>query len=117
MDDNFVTYANEAKTKYLNVKKETLDLYGAVSKETAEEMIKGLLNATDSDYALATTGIAGPTGGTKEKPVGLVYIGIGSKQKIKIIKYNTNHKYPRQLIKYLFAKKAIKELHQFIKGN
>ena len=114
---NFVTYANEAKTKYLNVKKETLENYGAVSIQTAQEMVQGLLGNTNSDYAIATTGIAGPTGGTKDKPVGLVYIGLGSKDAIKVHKYNVNPKYPRILIKYMFAKHAAKLLTEFLKGE
>ena len=71
----FVTYSNEAKMEYLGVRKETLDLYGAVSEQTAREMVAGLVRKTGSDAALSTTGIAGPDGGTPEKPVGLVYIG------------------------------------------
>lgn len=114
---NFVTYANEAKAKYLNVSEETLNTYGAVSPQTAEEMVNGLLNTTNCDYALATTGIAGPTGGSKEKPVGLVYIAIGTKNKITTVKYNVKSKYPRILIKYLFAKQAVKKLYEFIKEN
>lgn len=112
---NFVTYANEAKTKYLNVSEDTLSKYGAVSEQTATEMVNGLLNATNSDYALATTGIAGPTGGTKEKPVGLVYIGISNKKTLRVYKYNVTPKYPRILIKYMFAKQALKYLYEFIK--
>ena len=114
---NFITYSNEAKTKYLNVEKETLNIYGAVSPQTADEMAKGLLKKTGCDYALATTGIAGPTGGTKEKPVGLVYIGLATKNKTTTIKFNTNAKYPRILIKYIFAKEAIKNLNKFIEEN
>lgn len=70
--EGIVSYSNDAKMKRLGVKKETLEKYGAVSEETAREMVMGL----DSDVAIATTGIAGPDGGTPEKPVGLVYIGI-----------------------------------------
>ncbi len=72
----FCTYANEAKTKILGVKRETLDLYGAVSPQTAEEMAKGALEVSGADIAVSVTGIAGPDGGTEEKPVGLVYMGI-----------------------------------------
>ncbi len=111
---NFTTYANEAKTKYLGVKEQTLADYGAVSIQTAEEMVAGLLNSTDCDYAVATTGIAGPTGGSLEKPVGLVYIGIGEKNHIQVFKYNVNPNYPRLLIKYMFAKHALKLLFEFI---
>ncbi len=113
---NFVTYANEAKVKYLSVSEETLSNFGAVSAQTAQEMVKGLLETTGSDYALATTGIAGPTGGSKEKPVGLVFIGVGSKDKIKVFPYKVNPLYSRCLIKYMFAKHAIKLLADFLGG-
>lgn len=72
----FITYANEAKMQLLGVKKETLEKYGAVSKETAMEMAIGARKNAQSDIAVSTTGIAGPGGGTKEKPVGLVYISL-----------------------------------------
>ena len=71
----FVTYSNKAKRKYLGVRKSTLEKYGAVSEECAKEMVKGVVSETKSDVGLSTTGIAGPDGGTPEKPVGLVYIG------------------------------------------
>lgn len=71
----FVTYANEAKVKLLGVKEETLAAFGAVSEQTAYEMVTGAAKAMEADVAVAVTGIAGPGGGTKEKPVGLVYIG------------------------------------------
>ena len=74
----FVTYANEAKQNLIGVKEETLMKYGAVSEQTAREMVAGVLRASKADIAVATTGIAGPGGGTKEKPVGLVYIACGS---------------------------------------
>lgn len=113
---NFVTYANEAKMKYLKVKEETLQKHGAVSKETAHEMVQGLLDNTASDFALATTGIAGPDGGTAAKPVGLVYIGIGKQGCINVYKYNAFPKSPRILIKYMFAKQAVLLLYEFLKG-
>jgi nicotinamide-nucleotide amidase len=74
-----VAYANEAKTRLLGVKRETLDEHGAVSQEVCAEMGEGILDSSGADYAIATTGIAGPTGGTPEKPVGLVYIGVAEK--------------------------------------
>ena len=70
----FVTYSNKAKTKLVGVKKETLEKHGAVSKQVAKEMAKGLANLHKVDVAIAVTGIAGPDGGSEEKPVGLVYI-------------------------------------------
>ena len=72
----FITYSNKAKRKILNVKKETLKTLGAVSEKTAKEMAKGAILASGADAAIATTGIAGPDGGTEEKPVGLVYIAV-----------------------------------------
>jgi len=70
--EGIVCYSNESKQKRLGVKKETLEKYGAVSFETCSEMLDGL----DTEVKIAITGIAGPSGGTKEKPVGTVYIGI-----------------------------------------
>jgi nicotinamide-nucleotide amidase len=71
-----VTYSNIAKQRRLGVKEETLDSFGAVSRETALEMAEGMQKSSCSDIALSVTGIAGPSGGSLEKPVGLVYIGI-----------------------------------------
>jgi nicotinamide-nucleotide amidase len=75
LEESFVTYSNEAKVKRLGVKKETLNTYGAVSKETALEMAEGICREAQADVGISVTGIAGPDGGTKEKPVGLVYVG------------------------------------------
>ncbi len=75
LNRSLVTYANEAKTELLGVREETLRLYGAVSEETACEMAKGAAEFAKADVAISVTGIAGPDGGTPEKPVGLVYIG------------------------------------------
>ena len=80
--ESIVSYSNEAKIKRLKVKKETLEKYGAVSDELAREILSGL----KTDFALSTTGLAGPGGGTKEKPVGLVYIGIRVKDDVKIFR-------------------------------
>lgn len=85
-----VTYSNEAKMRTLGVKKETLDRVGAVSPEVAEEMARGIANYASTDIGLTTTGIAGPGGGTEEKPVGLVYIGLYYKGKVKSFKYIFN---------------------------
>ena len=83
-----VTYSNEAKMKRLGVKKETLAKFGAVSEETAIEMATGIANSLNSNIGLSTTGIAGPEGGTDEKPVGLVYIGLYINGEVKVKKLN-----------------------------
>ena len=81
-NEGFITYSNDAKIKYLKVKDETLDTYGAVSRETVLEMADGCRKETGSDVALVTSGVAGPGGGTPEKPVGLVYIGCAYKDEV-----------------------------------
>ncbi|MDR2871250.1 MAG: CinA family protein [Xanthomonadaceae bacterium] len=73
-DCGLVTYNNAAKCVFLGVSRETLDAYGAVSRETALEMVKGVLMHSMADIAVAVTGIAGPAGGTADKPVGTVWI-------------------------------------------
>ena len=83
-----VTYSNEAKMSRLGVNKETLDSFGAVSTETAIEMAKGVAMNLKTNVGLSTTGIAGPGGGTAEKPVGLVYIGLYINGKTKVKKLN-----------------------------
>ena len=79
--EGYVTYSNDAKMKNLGVNPETLKNYGAVSRETCEEMAKGVRLRADASLGVSTTGIAGPGGGTKEKPVGLVYIGVSTEEK------------------------------------
>lgn len=82
VDSGYITYSNDAKMRDLNVKPETIKVYGAVSHQTCYEMVKGVLDRSQVDIAVGITGVAGPTGGTAEKPVGLVYIGIGIKGEI-----------------------------------
>ncbi|MFW2489377.1 competence/damage-inducible protein A [Clostridium chromiireducens] len=79
-----VTYSNAAKHNRLGVNNETLDKYGAVSEETAREMAIGIANTAKTDVSIITTGIAGPEGGTEEKPVGLVYVGVYVQGKVKV---------------------------------
>ena len=79
--EGYVTYSNEAKARNLGVNPETLEKYGAVSRETCEEMAKGVRLRSGAAIGVSTTGIAGPGGGTKEKPVGLVYIGVSTEEK------------------------------------
>ena len=86
-NEGFITYSNKAKRKYLDVSKSTLKKYGAVSEQTAREMATGGVFATDSDACVAVTGLAGPDGGSEEKPVGLVYIATYMKDKVNVQKY------------------------------
>jgi nicotinamide-nucleotide amidase len=79
VDRGFVTYTNEAKGQMLDVPAATLEAHGAVSRETAEAMAKGALTHSSADLVVAITGIAGPGGGTVEKPVGLVHFGAASR--------------------------------------
>lgn len=87
-NEGYITYANASKEKILGVKHETLEQYGAVSSETAREMAAGACRAAEADAALAVTGIAGPGGGTPEKPVGLVYIGCAVKGSVTVKEFH-----------------------------
>jgi nicotinamide-nucleotide amidase len=78
---SIVSYSYDIKETLLNVKKETLEKYGAVSEETVKEMLSGLLNQMKTDFGIAVSGIMGPDGGTAEKPVGTVWVGVGNKEK------------------------------------
>ena len=82
-----ITYSNNAKVKLLKVPKKTIKKYGAVSYETCISMVKNLSKISKSNISISITGIAGPNGGTKEKPVGLVYVGFKKGGKIRIKKY------------------------------
>lgn len=82
-----VSYANEIKEKLLGVRHKTLEKYGAVSEQTAAEMATGAVRALGADFSVAVTGIAGPDGGSEEKPVGLVYIACADKNgNVKVTK-------------------------------
>jgi PncC family amidohydrolase len=83
-DRGVVSYSNKSKQDLLGVSNQLIAQYGAVSKEVAENMANGIRQTAMVQYAIATTGIAGPTGGTKEKPVGLVYIAIATKDRVYV---------------------------------
>lgn len=81
-----VAYANQVKENLLRVNTETIETYGVVSEETVCEMVKGAMDTLNTDYAIATSGIAGPGGGTHELPVGTIWIAVGSRNKIVTMK-------------------------------
>lgn len=87
-----IVYSYELKTKLLGVNPDTLSKFGAVSEETIHEMVKGALHNFDTDYAIAVSGIAGPDGGTIDKPVGTVWIAVANKEKVVAKKFNFGNK-------------------------
>jgi PncC family amidohydrolase len=102
-----VSYSNISKLDLLKVSQKTLTNYGAVSAEICKEMCKNLLKISKTNIAISVTGIAGPDGGTKKKPIGLVYIGICSKNKLEIKKFNFGKKLSRINIQNQTLKKTI----------
>lgn len=117
ISQNFVTYANETKVSVLGVKEETINKFGVVSEEVALEMVQGLLNKYDCNIAVSTTGIAGPAGGTKTKPVGLICIAIGNKDKQETYSFKANPLYFRRIMKYAFSNKVLDLLITFLNKN
>lgn len=114
-NEGIVTYSNAAKMKYVGVKEETLQAVGAVSKQTAKEMAEGIRKCSGADIGLSTTGIAGPGGGTPEKPVGLVYIGIATPEKTEV--YELHLKGTRKEIREKTVKNILFQLYQLFKQN
>lgn len=106
--EGFVTYSNDSKIKNLGVKANTIDTCGAVSEETAAQMAVGVKKVSGSDIGIATTGIAGPDGGTSEKPVGLVFIGCAYQDKVVIRRFVfSGNRYQVRLI-------AVKQAFQLV---
>jgi nicotinamide-nucleotide amidase len=101
-----VTYSNESKSKLLGVSTKTLERYGAVHEETAKEMAEGVRRVAGSNYGLSTSGIAGPAGGTKDKPVGTVCIGLASPHSVKGFRFFFPFN-SRSRNKKIFAMKAL----------
>ncbi len=108
-----IAYSNEAKIDILSVPREIIERYGAVSEECAREMVIGVANLFQADLAIATTGIAGPTGGSKEKPVGLVYIAIKIGDKVIVKRYV--FKGSREEIKRKIAERALEDATTVLK--
>ena len=109
-----VSYSNISKLDLLKVRQKTLTKYGAVSAEICKEMCNNLLKISKTNIAISVTGIAGPDGGTKKKPIGLVYVGICSKKKFEIKKFNFGKKLSRINIQNLTLKKTIKLIENHI---
>ena len=110
-----ITYSNEAKMRTLGVQPETLEKYGAVSAETAEAMAAGVRERAGSDYGISVTGIAGPDGGTDEKPVGTVFIGYADSSGTRSLKMTLPG--DRYLIRWRSSQAALDYLRrQFLKG-
>ena len=108
-----IAYSNELKQRLLGVRRETLEQYGAVSEQTAIEMARGCLAATGADYAIATTGISGPTGATEDKPLGLVYVAIASRNEVVCNRYVFTT--TRQQHQQRTANQALFDLYKLIK--
>ena len=107
-----IAYSNDVKEALLGVKRETLLANGAVSHETAREMAAGIRQRLNADIGLSTTGIAGPTGGTAEKPVGLVYIGISTSEETE--SYECHFKGGRLAVKEGTVNAVLEKLTEFI---
>ncbi len=114
---NFVTYANEAKNEILGVSWDILNTYGAVSEQCAQSMADGLQAKTNCDIALCTTGIAGPTGGTADKPVGLVYISAKYNGITTVKEIRLKPNLPRVQMKEEFANHALKLAISLLEDN
>jgi nicotinamide-nucleotide amidase len=109
---SIVSYSNNVKESVLGVKEQTIRNFGAVSEQTVTEMVHGVLNRVESDYALATSGIMGPDGGTAEKPVGMVWIAVGNKNKVKAAQFNFRYDRTRNI--EMTAQTALTMLRRFI---
>lgn len=111
-DRGFVTYSNEAKMAMLGVSPATLEAHGAVSEQTAREMCEGALKNSLADVTISVTGIAGPSGGTPDKPVGLVYIGVANKQRSEV--FHHIFKGDRREVRGQTVDAALKHLGEFL---
>ena len=109
-----ITYSNQSKEKLLKIKKQNLKKYGAVSAQICKDMVENLFKISKTDLCISTTGIAGPSGGSKLKPVGLVYIGIKFKKISKIYMYNFNKKLERNKIQKKTVNTTFNLLNQMV---
>jgi PncC family amidohydrolase len=110
-----VVYSNQAKQRFLSVPEQSIQAYGAVSKEVAEKMAEGVRQATGTDIGLSVTGIAGPGGGSPEKPVGTVYLGLSAKEGTLVRKFQFTG--TRTEIKEQTATEALKFVMALLEGR
>lgn len=115
LDGSIVTYSNDVKTKYLSVDEDLLDTKGAVCAEVAGHMAEGVVQMFNSDIGVGITGIAGPTGGTKTKPVGLVYIAVSGKYGTEVTENHFGGE--RDEVRYRATQQALFMLRQYILKN
>jgi nicotinamide-nucleotide amidase len=116
VDCGFVTYSNAAKHKLLGVPAATLTHQGAVSSATAVAMVEGALKNSKADLAVAITGIAGPGGGSKQKPVGLVYLAAAKRDGRRLARRKLFGKIGRRRVRLLSVKQALEMLETLAKG-
>lgn len=110
-----IAYSNEVKVKQLQVERDTLAKYGAVSEKTAREMAVNIKKLLNTDLGIAITGIAGPDGGSKEKPVGLVYIGLAFQEDVEV--YRLELKGDREENKWQSTEYALYFTYKYISGK
>ena len=111
---SFITYSNEAKINILKINNNIIEEFGAVSRQTAYHMASSLINKFNADVGIGITGIAGPNGGSKEKPVGLVWIGFGTKKNISTKKFLFSGN--RLDIRLKATLESLKELNTFLRN-
>jgi nicotinamide-nucleotide amidase len=107
-------YSNDAKKKFLGVHAETLEKHGAVSEPVAREMAEGARKQTGADYAISVTGIAGPSGGTPDKPVGTVFMGLAGNFETKVAQHL--NPFDRETFKQVTSDQALEILRRQILG-
>ena len=110
-----VSYANSVKTDILHVDEQTLKMHGAVSEETVIKMVKGAVKELKADYCIATSGIMGPDGGTAEKPIGTVWVGVGTSE--RVVTHLFNFRFDRARNIEMAAVQALNLFRRFLLGE
>ena len=113
LKESYITYSDETKEKILHVSQTTLDTYTAVSEQTAREMVQGVTRIAESDVGISVTGIAGPEGGSKDFPVGLVYIGLKVSDTVRVLRFQFSG--DRMAVRTQAVTKALEELLALLK--